>query len=90
MADGHHGKHEWIQDLKCQACGLKFTVRRHTVLYRLKTQSARVAEALAKTAVIAGSERAFALLDRPGVHGAFLLTERGELRATPEMLRWLA
>jgi transposase-like protein len=32
--------------LKCQACGHKFTVRRHTVLYRLKTQSARVAEAL--------------------------------------------
>jgi transposase-like protein len=32
--------------LKCQACGRKFTVRRHTVLYRLKTHSTRVAEAL--------------------------------------------
>ena len=32
--------------MKCQACGHKFTVRRHTVLHRLKTQSARVAEAL--------------------------------------------
>jgi hypothetical protein len=30
----------------CQACGHKFTTRRHTVLYRLKTHSARVAEAL--------------------------------------------
>ena len=50
VADGHHtctgavpkgparcqcGKHERIQDLKCQACGHKFTVCRHTVLYRL-------------------------------------------------------
>jgi hypothetical protein len=46
VADGHHGKYGSIQDLKCQACGHKFTVRRHTVLYRLKTHSARVAEAL--------------------------------------------
>jgi IS1 family transposase len=46
VADGHHGKYERIQDLKCQACGHEFTVRRHTVLYRLKTRSARVAEAL--------------------------------------------
>jgi hypothetical protein len=46
VADGHHEKNEWIQNLKCQACGRKFTVRRHTVLYRLKTPSARVAEAL--------------------------------------------
>jgi hypothetical protein len=46
VADGHHGKYERIQDLKCQACGHKFTVRRHIVLHRLKTHSARVAEAL--------------------------------------------
>ena len=46
VADGHHGKYERIQDLKCQACGHKFTMRRQTVLYRLKTHSARVAEAL--------------------------------------------
>ena len=45
VADGHHGKYERIQDLKCQACGHKFTVRRHTVLYRLRTYSARVVEA---------------------------------------------
>ena len=47
VAYGGHGKHEWIQDLYCRACHHKFTVRRHTVLYRLKTRSARVAEALA-------------------------------------------
>lgn len=52
--------------------------------------SAREAEAYAKAAVIAGSERAFRLLDRPGVLGVLLLTEDGELRATRELLRWLA
>ncbi len=44
---GSHGKNEKIQDLRCQACGKKFTVRRDTVLYRLKTHSAKVALALA-------------------------------------------
>lgn len=28
-----------IQDLRCQACVKKFTIRIHTVLYRLKTRS---------------------------------------------------
>ncbi len=51
--------------------------------------SAREAEVLAKAAVIAGTSRAFALLDRPGVHGALLLTVEGELHATDGMLRWL-
>ncbi|MCJ7711849.1 MAG: FAD:protein FMN transferase [Chloroflexi bacterium] len=51
--------------------------------------SARVAEIFAKTAVIAGTGRAFGLLDHPGVLGVLLLTERGELRATPGMVRWL-
>jgi len=44
---GHHGKYERIQDLRCQACGKKFTVRRDTVLYQLKSHSERVALALA-------------------------------------------
>lgn len=34
---GKHGKYEDIQDLMCQAGHKKFTVRRHTLLYRLKT-----------------------------------------------------
>jgi thiamine biosynthesis lipoprotein len=51
--------------------------------------TARVAEAFAKTAVIAGSGRAFGLLDHPDVRGVLLLTERGEIRATPGMVRWL-
>lgn len=36
---GTHGKYETIQDLRCQACVKKFTIRKHTVLYRLKTRS---------------------------------------------------
>jgi len=36
---GTHGKYENIQDLLCQACHKKFTVRRHTILYCLKTHS---------------------------------------------------
>ena len=46
VAYGSHGKYERIQDLLCQACDHKFTVRRNTVLYRLKTHSERVTEAL--------------------------------------------
>ena len=51
--------------------------------------SAREAEALAKAAVIAGSAAARPLLERPGVHGALLLTAAGDLLATPGTLRWL-
>ena len=36
---GSHGKQEPIRDFKCQACRKKFTSRKNTVLYRLKTQS---------------------------------------------------
>ena len=36
---GTHGSQEAIQDFKCQACGKKFTARRNTILYRLKSHS---------------------------------------------------
>jgi len=36
---GSHGKYEYIQDLYCQACNTKFTIRKPTLLYRLKTLS---------------------------------------------------
>lgn len=52
--------------------------------------TAREAEAWAKVAVIAGSSKAFDVLDRPGVLGLLLLTDRGEVRATRAMARWLA
>lgn len=43
---GKHGKYEDIQDLICQACRKKFTIRKHTLLYRLKTHSKIVCLAL--------------------------------------------
>lgn len=52
--------------------------------------SAREAEAWAKTTVILGSQEALRTLDRPGVAGALILTERDELLALPSTLRWLA
>jgi thiamine biosynthesis lipoprotein len=52
--------------------------------------SAREAEAFAKAAVVLGSAGAFTALDRPGVRGLLLLTDRGAVRATPGMTRWLA
>jgi FAD:protein FMN transferase len=52
--------------------------------------SAREAEAVAKTAVILGSEAALAQLDRPGIDCAILLTKREEVLATPSTLHWLA
>lgn len=43
---GTHGQKEIIQDLKCQACGKKFTARRNTLLYRLKSHSDLVEKVL--------------------------------------------
>jgi thiamine biosynthesis lipoprotein len=51
--------------------------------------SAREAEALAKTAVIVGSDAGLEILDRPGVDGAVLLTERDELLLTETTPRWV-
>jgi hypothetical protein len=83
IAYGGHGKHERIQDLYCQACKHKFTVRRHTVLYRLKTRAARVAEALtflAEGVDVSVLERTWGIregtlhtwLTRAGLHAAKL------------------
>jgi IS1 family transposase/transposase-like protein len=48
---GSHGKYEHIQDLFCQACKKKFTIRRRTILYRLKTHSKTVRLSLALLAL---------------------------------------
>ena len=48
------------------------------------------AEALAKAAVIAGTVKGFALLERARVRGALLLTDRGEVLALPSTLTLLA
>ena len=52
--------------------------------------TAREAESLAKTALILGSAAALRMLERPGVHGAILLTDRHELLLTPSTMGWLA
>ncbi len=52
--------------------------------------SALRAEVLAKTAVIGGSVDGLALLERAGVRGAVILTERGETLALPQTLALLA
>jgi len=51
--------------------------------------SSSEAEGLAKAAVIAGSEDGLALLERAGVRGAVLLTDRGETIASPRTLALL-
>lgn len=56
-----------------------------TVLAR----TAREAEALAKSVVILGSAAGYDMLDRVGVDGALLLTDRAELVIHPATLRWL-
>jgi hypothetical protein len=78
VADGHHGR-DRIQDFRCQACGCRFSARRDTPLYRLKTPAARVAEALGALAEgvdVAAAVRIFGhgeetitrWLTRAGVH----------------------
>ncbi len=52
--------------------------------------SALRAEVLAKVAVIAGSVDGLALLERAGVRGAVILTDRGETLALPSTLALLA
>jgi thiamine biosynthesis lipoprotein len=52
-------------------------------------ESALVAEALAKSAVIRGSEDGLDLLERSGAWAAVLLLENGEVRATPATSQWL-
>src|SRR5579872_1912720 len=50
IAYGYHGTRERIPDLRCQACGTKFSARHGSALYRLKTPSSRVGEVLSALA----------------------------------------
>ena len=51
VGDGEHGTYEDIQDFLCQACKKKFTCRKHTVLYQLKTPSKFVSLSLKMTSL---------------------------------------
>lgn len=84
---GHHGKDYSIQDLYCEACQHKFNTRRHTALYRLKTQAQRVAEVLAALAegiAVAAAVRVFGhaestlttWLTRAGMHSEHLHAQK--------------
>jgi len=53
-------------------------------------ESATAAEAAAKTIVILGSSQAEAILDQPGVWACVVLTDGGQVLASPSALRWLA
>jgi thiamine biosynthesis lipoprotein len=53
-------------------------------------ENALVAEALAKSAVILGSEEGLELLDRAGALAEVLLLEDGDVIATPRSLEWLS
>jgi IS1 family transposase len=83
---GFHGKQEHIQDLICQACKKKFTVRRDTALYRLKTHTEKISLALALLAEgvdVSALERVMGIgegtlrtwLTRAGLHAARLHTK---------------
>jgi len=83
VGDGAHGRCERIQTFRCQACGVTFSARRTTPLYRLKTASHRIAEvlsALAEGLSIAAAVRVFGhrhatittWLTRAGEHSATL------------------
>jgi len=52
--------------------------------------STGLAEALAKSAVIRGSQGGLELLDRAGAWGALFLLEDGDLLTTPDAKRWIA
>ncbi len=80
VGNGKRGKKELIQYLKCNACTDRFTSRRHTVLYRLKTPSEKVCHSLHFLAVgvdVCAIEQAFKVrestvrtwLTRSGEHG---------------------
>jgi hypothetical protein len=43
---GTHGTQEVIRDFKCQACGKKFTARKNSILYRLKSHSELIVKIL--------------------------------------------
>ncbi len=53
-------------------------------------ESALAAEALAKAAVIAGSDEGMRMLERSGAWAAVLLLEDGEVIASRQAVRWLA
>jgi thiamine biosynthesis lipoprotein len=65
------------------------SARTDVVQATVLARTAREAEALAKSVVILGARAGYDLLDRVGVDGAILLTDRDELVIHPATERWL-
>jgi IS1 family transposase/transposase-like protein len=87
VANGHHGKNQPVEDLKCQLCGTKITIRRNTPLFRLKTPPQKVALVLALVAeglTVAAASFVFGIreatiatwLTRAGLHAQALHAQR--------------
>jgi IS1 family transposase len=78
---GGHGRQEYIQDLKSQACRTKFSIRYGTAMYRLRTPAHHVGEllnALAEGLSVGAAVRVFG-------HGEFTIRSwltRAGLQAT--------
>lgn len=69
-----HGTQEVIQDFKCHARGKKFTVRRNTILYRLKSHSGlieKIVWLLALGVDASALEEVFGVQARSGLYHAF-------------------
>lgn len=86
--------HRWAQDGRTAHHLIDPTTGRPAVTDVIQatvlTTTARRAEALAKAVVILGSTAGFALLDRVGVDGALVLTDRAEFLVHPSTRKWLA
>ncbi len=73
VGDGHHGCQDRSQDFYCQGCHRKFTARRQTVLYRLKSPpalAAQVLHALAAGLSLPAAVRVFELSDCGSTSGS--------------------
>jgi thiamine biosynthesis lipoprotein len=77
-------RHHLIDPLT--GCSAQTDVVQATVV----AESALAAEALAKSAVIRGSDDGLGLLERSGAWAAILLLESGEALATPRSSAWLS
>jgi transposase-like protein len=94
VGDGHHGKGEAIQDYRCQWCGCRVSERKGTVMYCLKTATAKVEmvlKGLGEGVDLSAAERIFghsgetvrrwltrAGMHSEGVHEQFMVDMKSE------------
>jgi len=79
VSNGWRGKRERIRQWGCQACGTRFTSRRHTAMYWLKTPSGQVGQVMlgvGEGLSLAASARVFG-------HHAATVTRHSKSRLSP-------